>query len=229
MTANHDIPDPAKAWSAWRDRIYRAYGAGVAVSVTGAFVESFHGLIEWFRHNQFAGIYAFIAPVMIDVFILGGESLLLIAVLEKWDRRAKAAGWLATITGLSVSIYGNAGRNGWHDRTGHLLPLTQMLANAAAPAAMTGLLALALLIIKRHFKPAPTPAHSGVPDDMLVAIAAFRPELDAAVPVSIRAIRERIGCGQDRATRIARHLTVLAPAFNPAAVTDGSQQQEVIR
>jgi hypothetical protein len=136
-------------WRTWLPRIYRAYAIGVGVCLVGAFTESFANLITYFRHQGLAIGLAVVAPSMVDIFTIGGEVLVLIATVNRWDLRAKIAGWAATFAGLAVSVAGNVGKDGWR------IPLERAVAYAIAPLALAGLLALALMIVKRVLHPPP--------------------------------------------------------------------------
>jgi hypothetical protein len=133
-----------EAWQHWLPRIYTGYAIGVGVSVAGAFTESFANLITYFRHAGLSLGLAIIAPSMIDIFTIGGETLVLIATVKHWPTRYKIGGWIATFAGLAVSVAGNVGKDGWR----HLDP-NRAVAYAIAPLALAGLLALGLAIVKR--------------------------------------------------------------------------------
>ena len=136
-----------KSWPAWRTRIYRAFAAGWAVTVTGSFIESFYGLFSFARHHGRGFWLALLAPTMVDTFILGGEMLILLAVMQRWDWRARWIGYAFTWLGLALSVAGNAGQAGWR------IPVVTMVSYALAPVAMTGMTAMGLVIVKRHFHP----------------------------------------------------------------------------
>jgi hypothetical protein len=136
-----------RSWSAWRNRLYGLFAAGWAVTVTGAGLESFFGLYHFAKANGRRGLLALLAPTMVDTFILGGEILVLLAVMQRWDWRARWTGYAFTWLGLALSVAGNAGQAGWH------IPLVTMVSYALAPVAMTGMTAMGLIIVKRHFHP----------------------------------------------------------------------------
>jgi hypothetical protein len=133
-----------EAWQTWLPRIYKTYAWAVGVCVVGAFSESFANLITYFRHAGLILGLAIIAPSMIDIFTVGGETLVLIATVKHWPLRYKIGGWVATFAGLSMSVAGNVGKDGWR----HLNP-NRAVAYAIAPLALAGLLALGLAIVKR--------------------------------------------------------------------------------
>jgi hypothetical protein len=133
-----------EAWQRWLPRIYKTYAIAVGVCVVGAFTESFANLFTYFRHAGLIVGLAIIAPSMIDIFTVGGEGLVLLATVKHWPTRYKVGGWVATFAGLSVSVAGNVGKDGWR----HLNP-NKAVAYAIAPLALAGLLALGLAIVKR--------------------------------------------------------------------------------
>ena len=172
MSPNANGPGPAgdtpAIWRTWQPRVYKAYAVAVGLCIIGAFAESFANLIVYFRHNGLSTWQAFIAPSMVDIFTIGGETLVLIATVNRWSTRYKVAGWVATFAGLSVSVAGNVGKDGWR------VPPERAGSYAIAPLALAGLLALGLMIVKRELHP---PVSAGtfeageIPGDVLVALA----------------------------------------------------------
>ena len=76
-------------WLTWQGRILRGLGIAYLASAAASFLESFHGLIDWFHRNNFPGFYGWIAPAMIDVVALFGETVLLLAIMNSWPRRVR--------------------------------------------------------------------------------------------------------------------------------------------
>jgi hypothetical protein len=219
-------------WPTWRTRIYRGYAAGVGVCLAMAFVESFRNLVTYFERSGYHGLYAVIAPTMVDIFTIGGETLVLLATVDRWERRYKAAGWTATAVGLAVSVAGNAGKDGWTVTAArgarHLIPLTELGTFAIPPLAMAGLLALGLMIVKRALHPA-VPGHTSgggeIPGDALVALTLWPDHARSGTLPPYAEIRKRLSCGQPRAERIRAYLTELYAAFAPGAEDDVDRER----
>jgi Protein of unknown function (DUF2637) len=202
--ANANVPAPPgdtpAAWQTWLPRIYRAYAIAVGACLIAAFAESFANLISYFKHEQFPTWQAWFAPSMVDIFTIGGETLVLIATVNRWERRYKIAGWAATVAGLAVSVAGNVGKDGWH------VPVERAASYAIAPLALAGLLALGLAIIKRAMRP-PAPAYSALPEPLLAGLAAFPHALNGGGVPGVDAIKTTVRCGQPRAQLIRDYLS----------------------
>ena len=91
----------------------RAALAFIAALIAGAslvsFAESFRGLYLWAHHHGLSGIWATAWPLQVDVFIAVGELALFVALVDRWEPRARTAAWAVTLTGLAVSVAGNIG------------------------------------------------------------------------------------------------------------------------
>jgi hypothetical protein len=192
------------AWQSWLPAIYKAYAIAVAVCVVGAFTESFANLIVYFRHAGLALGLAIVAPSMIDIFTIGGEGLVLIATVNRWERRYKIAGWCATFAGLAVSVAGNVGKDGWQGLTPN-----RSAAYAIAPLALAGLLALGLAIVKRALAPEPDAAETD--ETVRRAVIMFRADLAEGRMPPLRPIKEKMGVAQPAAQRIQAALAPLLP------------------
>jgi Protein of unknown function (DUF2637) len=203
-------PEPP-AWEKWRPRLLRGFAAGVAVTMTGAFIESFTGLIGYAARHGLHGLMAVLAPTMVDTFIIGGEALALLAVMEGWDKRARRAGLAAVAGGLAVSVAGNVGRDGWNS------PVADMAVYAIAPVAMTVMAGLGLIIVKRRLGHGRDDGNAvpGVPEDAIAALVYFRTHAELGTLPSVREIKETVGCGQGRAGRIRAYLEWFTEAFAP--------------
>lgn len=215
---------PERAWSVWRDRILRGLIVAYLASSLGSFIESFHGLIDWFHLNGYTGFYAWIAPAMIDIVTVFSEAVLLIAIIEGWPRRAQLGAWAGTVLSLAVSVAGNIGRAGWPSHWYHHVPT--LIAYAVPPLALTGLTALGLVVVKRFFgehEPGRTHSDAGLPADVLVALSRFRGYAELGTLPSVREVRAELHCGQPRAERIRAYLTELGTVL---AAPDPSTEQE---
>lgn len=209
-------------WRAWLPRIYRAYAIGVGLCIVGAFSESFANLIVYFLHQGLPLALAVVAPSMVDIFTIGGEVLVLISTVNRWETRYKVAGWVATGAGLSVSIAGNVGKDGWR------VPAERAGSYAIAPLALAGLLALGLMIVKRELHPpvsACTFEAGEIPGDVLVALAQWPDHARSGTLPSVREVRARLSCGQPRAERIRGYLTELAQAFDGPGESEVDQER----
>jgi uncharacterized membrane protein len=193
-------------WAAWRGRVFAGLAVAVCLTVPAAFFESFHGLIEWCQGNGLGGVYAWFAPAMVDVFILAGETVLLLAIMESWDWPAKAAGWAAIGAGLAVSVAGNVGRSGWH------VPLERMATFAVAPLALAGLTALFLLVAKRLMHPR-VRDRVDANEDLVIALLRYRDHAEAGTVPTFAEVMADLNCGQPRARRIRACLPVLTPVL----------------
>src|SRR5436309_2742319 len=67
-----------QGWDLWLHRIYLTYGTGVFLCLAGSFIESFHNLVDYAHRNGYAGLLSLIAPLMVDIVTLGGETVVLI-------------------------------------------------------------------------------------------------------------------------------------------------------
>jgi hypothetical protein len=207
------------AWAKWRPRIYRSYAIGVGLAVGAAFFESFHNLIAWFHDHRFTGIFAYIAPAMIDMFIVGGEALVLLATMENWGRRPKIVGWCATGVGLAVSVAGNIGGAppllAKGARGVPVAALAEQVASyATAPLALAGLSALGLMIVKRALRPPDDDVVSAVSEEQLQALVMFAGHLREGKVPTTREIIAAYRCGQPKATRIRTYLESVADRFD---------------
>lgn len=213
-----DSADAAEqAWVKWRHRIYIGYAWAVAVALAGAFLESFHNLVDYSNRTGYTGLYSWVAPTMVDIFTVGGEVLVLCAVMNKWDTRVKVTGWLLTFLGLAASVAGNAGKNGWTvpgpGGRPQLIPLDHLVTYAVPPLAMAGLLAMGLMIIKRAWRPAPTSAYLGLPDYALAGLFHFPGVLRGDPVPSVATIKSTVRCGQPAAIATRDYLRGLRDAL----------------
>lgn len=207
-----EVPAPAgsapEAWKRWLPNIYRAYAIGVGLCLAGAFAESFANLVTYFRHNGLSAWQAWVAPSMIDIFTVGGETLVLLATINRWKRRYRIAGWVATFAGLAVSVAGNVGKDGW-TVGGRLIPAGHIATYAIPPLALAGLLALGLVIVKQELLPGeglPVPT-SALPEPLVAGLHYFPGALNGAGVPSVEMIRKAARCGQPRGQAIRDHLT----------------------
>jgi hypothetical protein len=138
-----------------RPRRYALYAVSalVATSTAVAFGESYRALYLWAVHHDVPPGWAFIWPVMVDVFVAVGELALFVGLIDRWAPRHRAWAWTVVFGGLAVSVAGNVGHVGsaqWTDR------LTAAVPPVAAFVALTvGLGILKRVVELAHAKTAP--------------------------------------------------------------------------
>lgn len=209
-------PPRPPGWETWRHRVFIGMGWGTAIVTACAFIESFFGLMDWARRHGLHGGLALIAPVTVDTFILGGEAVALVAIMEDWPKRVRRTGYAFAFTGLAISVAGNVGRDGW--RVGY----DTMATYAIAPLAMFGFIWLGLILVKRHLKPARSAA---LPDELALALFHFGAALDTAkVPElpSWRAIKNGAPVGSDKVAGVRLHLAALRQAMDELTERTGA-------
>jgi DNA-binding transcriptional ArsR family regulator len=119
-----------------------AIAALVAAASVTSFAESFRGLQEWAARHGLHGIWAFVWPLQVDVFIVVGELALFVALADQWDRRSRYSAWCVTLLGLAVSVAGNVGHVAGND-------LASRATAAIPPLAAASALAVGLGVLKR--------------------------------------------------------------------------------
>jgi hypothetical protein len=114
----------------------------VATADGAAFSESYRGLFEWAQHHDLSGFWAAVFPLQVDLFIVVGELVLFIAMLDRWVWRDRLGAWSVALLGLAVSIAGNIGHV-------HAYDLQTRGTAAVPPVAAFGALWLGLGALKR--------------------------------------------------------------------------------
>jgi hypothetical protein len=135
-------PEVSGALRAFRAAALWGLAVLVATADGAAFSESYRGLFEWAEHHGFGGFWAAAFPLQVDVFIVAGEVVLFIAMIDHWNRRDRLSAWLVALLGLAVSIAGNVGHIAAHD-------LQSRGTAAVPPVAAFGALWLGLGVLKR--------------------------------------------------------------------------------
>src|SRR5206468_4241184 len=152
----------------------------------------------------------------------GGEILVLLSVMQRWDWRARWAGYFFAWLGLALSIGGNAQQDPGAD-------LITKAGFALAPIAMTSMTAMGLIIVKRHFHPKRhrragarrragrgrgglTVVKAAPADGELAerALAAFPQHVRAGTVPKVKEVRDALRCNQDNASRVRALFTQLA-------------------
>jgi hypothetical protein len=124
------------------------YGIGV-IAVLGsldALAHSYAGLYGWALHHRLSGWQAWSWPAEIDVFLVVGELALYVAYLDGWPSRQRVWPWVTAVTGLAVSVVGNAGRI--QPLPGVAVTMADRITAATSPVAAFAGLMIGLLVIK---------------------------------------------------------------------------------
>lgn len=163
---------------AFRTAALWAVAIVVGTADAAAFSESYRGLFEWAEHHGLDGFWAAAFPLQVDLFIVVGELVLFVAMLDTWGRRDQAGAWAVALLGLAVSVAGNIGHVHAHD-------LQTRGTAAVPPVAAFGALWLGLGVLKRILRRrreaaavAAQSAQAGAERD---AVAAALDELSGAV------------------------------------------------
>src|SRR5450756_941343 len=125
-------------------RVTALWGIAIVTATAdgAAFSESYRGLFEWAQSHGLSGFWAAAFPLQVDLFIVVGELVLFVAMLDHWGHRDRAGAWLVALLGLAVSIAGNVGHIHAHD-------LQSRGTAAVPPIAAFGALWLGLGVLKR--------------------------------------------------------------------------------
>lgn len=134
----------------------------IAVLVIGstcaALAESYHGLTDWANGHLVGGNYAYLWPLMVDVFTVVGEVLLFVGLIDEWKEEDRRFAWALVSVGLAVSVAGNVGH------VGVFATLPDRLTAAVPPIAAWAALAGALGALKRIVGNQPATASLVEPD-----------------------------------------------------------------
>jgi hypothetical protein len=133
-----------------------------------ALAHSYAGLYGWALHHRLSGWQAWSWPAEIDVFLVVGELALYVAYLDGWPTRQRVWPWVTAVTGLAVSVAGNAGRI--QPLPGMPVTMADRITAATSPVAAFGGLMIGLLVLKmsqRQFGSEKGAAEAGV--DLVVA------------------------------------------------------------
>jgi lysylphosphatidylglycerol synthetase-like protein (DUF2156 family) len=174
-------PAPAElvgALRAFRSAALWAIAVVVATADGAAFSESYRGLFDWAGHHLLTGFWAAAFPLQVDLFIVVGELVLFIAMLDRWGWRDRLGAWAVAGLGLAVSVAGNIGHVAAHD-------LQSRGTAAVPPVAAFGALWLGLGVLKRILRDRRQNAAAAAQNAQQAAerdvIAAAMDELSAAV------------------------------------------------
>lgn len=183
----------------------------ITAASAASFAESYRGLWLWARHHGLAGFWAAAFPLQVDAFIIVGELVLLVAMIDRWTWRERAGAWAVALVGLAVSIAGNIGHVAAHDAQSRG---TAAIPPVSAFAALWLGLTVLKRILARHAAQCATP--EPVPGVMLpqvpadaeaAALIALRATMWAGNPLSGRQLETRFGLTRQQATRV-RQLAV---------------------
>lgn len=126
-------------WALW------ALAAIVFVATVTGLVESYNGLYIWFSTHGITGIWADIAPLMVDSFTIIGELAIFSGISRHWDGKSRILPWASALIGIGSSVAGNVG-----DKVGH--PISWELTAAIPPLAGAFGIVIGLGVLKRVAK-----------------------------------------------------------------------------
>lgn len=182
-----------------------AIGLMIAAASAAAFAESYRGLFDWAAGHGYAGIWADMFPLMIDVFIGVGELALFIGMIRQWANRTRAEAWSASLLGLAASVAGNVGHVASGDLATHL-------SAAVPPVSAFAALWVGMGVLKRVV------GYSGPSRGSFVAPAGPRDETPPEVP----ARPDPVLAAMEDVTAMLRDLT---GRNMPGAVTSGERDE----
>ena len=192
----------------------------ITAADSAAFAESYRGLWVWARHHGLSGFWAAAFPLQVDTFIVVGELVLFVAMIDQWKRRHKAGAWAVTLLGLAASVAGNIGHVAAHD-------LQSRGTAAVPPVAAFAAMWVGLSVLKRVIARAdetvpsddefvaeepvarvplmvvPDVVSSPLPSDAeTAAAAALRATLAAGNPLSLNQLQTRFRLTRKEATEV---------------------------
>jgi hypothetical protein len=190
----------------------------VITAASGAsFAESYRGLWLWACRHGLSGFWAAAFPLQVDAFIVVGELVLLVAMIDRWTRLERAGAWAVALLGLAASVAGNIGHVAARD-------IQSRGTAAIPPIAAFAALWLGLTVLKRVLSRAATPGATTsthtvlfpeVPADAeAAALIALRATTWAGNPLSGRQLEARFGISRAQAARVRQ--IALAEARQPA-------------
>jgi hypothetical protein len=181
----------------------------IAALIAGAslvsFAESFRGLYLWAHHHGLSGIWATAWPLQVDVFIAVGELALFVALVDRWEPRARTAAWAVTLTGLAVSVAGNIGHVTSHALAAKATAAVPPLAAAFALAVGLGVLKR---VVERHHQAVPAGAvpSPGYSDAETAALASLKVTLAAGNPWSQNQLQEQFRLTRAQAAKVRQRV-----------------------
>ena len=190
----------------------------VLASTSASLAESYRGLVDWSSHHMVLGVWAYIWPLMVDTFVVVGELLLFVGLVDRWCRKNRVFAWVLVAGGLAVSIASNVG----HVGANATLPdrLTAAVPPIAAWAALAGALgALKRIVGDLPALVAPQKALVTIVDELeeLIKIGpdferaavAFKEDIQAGRVPGLKRIRAVCHVGHVKAPKIQKHLKAL--------------------
>jgi hypothetical protein len=181
---------------AWRDRLGWLVFGIVVVATLVSFVLSYRGLMDWAGQHGYPHGWAWVFPLSVDLFIIAGEATLFRAVHDDWTGWERTPAWCAVFCGLLVSVAGNAGL-AWQT------VIATQVTKSVPPVAMTGMLALGLMVLKHEMRPRP-------PRQLGAEPATSKPEPVSVAPSREVTVREVVHTKAKRIELEGRRLA-LAP------------------
>jgi lysylphosphatidylglycerol synthetase-like protein (DUF2156 family) len=178
----------------------------IAVADGAAFTESYRGLYEWALRHGLSGFWAAAFPCQVDVFIIVGELVLLVAMIDRWGWRERLGAWAVALLGLAVSVAGNIGHIAAHDAQSRG---TAAIPPVAAFAALWLGLTVLKRVIARHAPQDQAPdvvpgaILPEIPTDAEVAaLIALRATTWAGNALSGRQLETRFGLSRQQVSRV---------------------------
>jgi lysylphosphatidylglycerol synthetase-like protein (DUF2156 family) len=145
------------------------------------------------------------------VFIIVGELVLLVAMIDRWGWRERLGAWAVALLGLAVSVAGNIGHIAAHDAQSRG---TAAIPPVAAFAALWLGLTVLKRVIARHAPQDQAPdvvpgaILPEIPTDAEVAaLIALRATTWAGNALSGRQLEMRFGLSRQQATRVRQLVT----------------------
>lgn len=219
-------PSPAQALGgplrAFRAAALWGIALLIATADGAAFSESYRGLFDWAEKHGLSGFWAAAFPLQVDLFIVVGELVLFVAMLEHWKWPDRLGAWTVAALGLAVSVAGNIGHIAAHD-------LQSRGTAAVPPVAAFGALWLGLGVLKRILRARRTAdaedarnAQRAAERDALadvlgelsgavLLLARHGAEPPPAVPDHSALLGELLEAVKDLASRPAEELSVIVP------------------
>ncbi len=197
-------------------------GVAVTIATADGFAQSYSGLYRWALEHGVHGWKADSFPALVDLFIVVGELGLFLLAIDGHRLRRAFLPWadlampaLVAAAGWSASLVFNVG---------HVEHRFSFQATAAVPP-ITSMLGLLILLRTLHRyvaaqEPSAEPGpvrqiveHANGDDGELLQLKAarvFADDVTAGRTPGIRAIKQQLRVGQNRAKEVRAYLSVLA-------------------
>jgi hypothetical protein len=190
----------------------------VAAASVASFMESFRALYEWAHEHGLSVRWSAVWPLQIDVFIAVGELALFIALVDRWQRRARVLPWVVALAGLAVSVAGNVGHVGWQ------ASVADKATAAVPPLAAAAALAVGLGVLKRVVEHRPGEVYGStsvqVPppsfsDAESAAAMALARSIDGGNPLTPNALASKFRLTRAETTKVVTAVTAASNGHDP--------------